>query len=123
MDQTSAWRKQIEIILNSGFGNIEAILADMGEQLFSIDNHVVSGFDETNVLQSIVINKLSEFMTRDEAISYFNKLCAEISKVVAAENATDADIQAAISKAVEQLMEQLKLVNIILRKQLILPFI
>ena len=111
MEQTTAWQNQMTALLNNKLGNIEALLADMGTQLFQIDNHVVKGFDENNAFQKAIIEQLSKYMTRDEAVSYFNQLCAEISKVVNAENATDADIQAAIANAVEKIMAELKLVN------------
>ena len=107
MEQTTAWQNQ----MSQKVANMEALLADMGEQLFSIDNHVVNGFEESNALQQIIISQLEKFMTRDEAISYFNQLCAEIRNVVNAENVTNADIQKAIADAVSKLMSQLQLIN------------
>ena len=96
MEQTEAWRKQVEQRL----ANFELILTSMADNIFDLNNNVKNGFDENNAYQRLIISMLEQFMTRDEAIELFNKLFAEV-----------ASGNKSVAQALAEIMEALHLVN------------
>ena len=55
-----------------------SILKTIGDKVFELDNHLVTGFDQNNAYHQAVIAYLSQFMTREEAIYYFDKLYGQV---------------------------------------------
>lgn len=58
---------------------IKSVLKTIGNKVFEIDNHVVAGYNKNNAYHEAVIAYLSQFMTKDEAIFYFDKLYGQVS--------------------------------------------
>ena len=55
-----------------------SILKTISSKVFDLDNHLVAGFNKNNAYHEAVIAYLSQFMTRDEAIYYFDKLYGQV---------------------------------------------